>query len=250
MASGSNSIDFYYRSYSMNIQEFDFTINLLQSILWQYNKAINLQEILVLKQVWYDQNQTQFWTNWYDNVFNLMTADIFGLSVWSFILNVPLYINLFPEPMDSQIFGFDTNPTSSGYYNFTRGCFSSQGTQLFLTEEEQRLILRLRYYQLVSRGAIPEINKFLNTLFQTSVPPFFGTAWVLDGLDMTMTYVFNFDMPYVMRKVLVELDLLPRPATVGLKYIVLTDHIFGFDTNPASTGYYNFLNGNFAHPFI
>lgn len=224
----------------MKIQNFDFSVDLLQVLLWQYNEATALQGLLTQKQSWYDLNQMQFWMDWYVNVFDLRTANLFGLSVWSIILNVPLFVNLDPPPPGAPIFGFNEVPSINTYLNFNNSCFSSLDTQIFLTVEEQRLVLRLRYYQLVSRGAIPEINTFLHELFNSNAVPYQGNAWVLDGFDMTMTYVFDFFLPRTMRIIIKALDLLPRPAGVGLKYVVLTDTVFGF--GPSNQ---NFNNGNF-----
>ena len=95
-----------------DIQQFDFTVNLLQALLWQYNGALNLQGLLEAKQNWYNVNQTAFWQNWYYNVFNLETADQFGLVVWSIILGFPVYVN--NPAQDVPIFGFD----GSGGVNF------------------------------------------------------------------------------------------------------------------------------------
>lgn len=226
----------------MNIQELDYSVNLLQALLWQYNDAPHLQGILQQKQDWYNQNQTQFWTDWYNNVFNLITANNFGLAVWSIILNVPLYLN---ETIDysASFFGFGT--MSNTYTNFNNGNFSPQGSSVILSTEEQRFLLRLRYFQLTTRGDIIDINAFLNYLFATSAAFSSGqTAWVLDGFDMTMTYVFNFDLSSKLRQLLVNLDILPRPAAVGLKYIAIAGDYFGFGT-PDNT-WMNFENGNFA----
>ena len=63
------------------IQDFTFSANLLESLLWQYNEAETLQSILQQKQDWYDLNFSQFWDDWYNDVFNLQTANNFGLSV-------------------------------------------------------------------------------------------------------------------------------------------------------------------------
>jgi len=243
----------------MNIQLFDYSVDLLQALIWQYEDAEVIQSLFNSKQTWYTTNQQQFWTDWYNNVFNLVTANDFGLAVWSIILDVPIYINAAPIE-DQAIFGFNAyNPSFptllNTNLNFQNGNFSAQGTAIFLSEEEQRLLLRLRYYQLVSRGAIPEINTFLNRLFQTSGEPFSGQAWVLDDFDMTMTYVFNFYLPRIMREVLVQLDLLPRPAAVGLKYIVNVGTAFGFNAyNPSFPNLLNnnqnFENGNFLNEFF
>ena len=39
-----------------SIQEFNFNVNLLRAIIWQYENAENLKSILEKKQEWYDVN--------------------------------------------------------------------------------------------------------------------------------------------------------------------------------------------------
>lgn len=227
----------------MRIEEFDFTINLLQALLWQYNSSPNIQSLISKKQDWYAFNQSEFWASWHGDVFDLITADTFGLIIWSIILNIPNYINTGIVP-NTLVFGFNEDPEINDYENFELGNFSNLGSTIVLSVEEQRLLLRLRYYQLVSRGAIPEINTFLTELFMTSGTVYSGNAWVLDNFDMTITYVFDFYMPTIMRTVLRQLDLLPRPAGVGINYILVLGNVFGFGEFNQ-----NFQNGNFYRPF-
>jgi len=236
----------------MNIEEFDNSITLLDAILWQYNNSTRIQSLLKSKDNWYFNYHDTFWTMWYLNVFNLITADSFGLAVWSIILQIPLFIN--PSPDDGKpLFGFNelvTFPTYiNDYTNFNNGNFSSQSSiSPRLTIEEQRLVLRLRYYQLISRGAAPEVNKFLSVLFAD-----FGPAYMLDGLDMSITYIFDFKLSYSLRFILEKFDLLPRPAGVKIKYIIVTNQIFGFNEVTEFPSYINvynnFNNSNFIPEF-
>ena len=92
---------------SFDIKEFNFSVNLLAALLWQYNNAANLQSILQSKQDWYDINQKEFWENWITNVFNLDTADEFGLAVWAIILDLPLFVSSGATPTSVLSFGFD-----------------------------------------------------------------------------------------------------------------------------------------------
>ena len=228
----------------MRVQDFDFSVDLMQAILWQYNRATNITGLIQEKQNWYNFNQEEFWEDWFVNVFNLETANFFGLSVWAYILNLPLFVPINPEDPDKPLWGFNAIDGAfpnyiNTYQNFENGNFAIQGGNVVLTLEEQRFILRLRYFQLCNRGAIPEINTFLNYLC-TSSPELGGQIWALDGFDMTMTYVFDFPISEQLRIVLQQYDLLPRPAGVGIKYIVITGTIFGFEEF-----YQNFENGNF-----
>lgn len=282
----------------MNIQDFNYSVNLLQSIIWQYDKATNIIGLINGKNNWYNVNQTQFWTNWYTDVFNLQTANLFGLSVWSIILNLPLFLLGAPEPDDAPIFGFNsflqtgtlisgantvtglpdttlpgvnarvigqtvwdnninipngttiasiTGNTSitmsanangsateiitffigNSYLNFGQyprvgdqgGNFSDRGSIIILTEEEQRFALRLKYYKLCNRGDVTDVNAFLNYLCATSNIGYAGTIYMLDNLDMTVTYHFTtMTFPSALLTTIMQYDLFPRQAGVGILY--------------------------------
>ena len=217
---------------SQQIQTFDFSVDLLRALLWQYNDATRLETLVRQKQQWYDENQRDFWANWYRDVFDLRTANDFGLAVWAIILNIPLAVASAVDPLDKPVFGF-----GAYYENFSNGNFASISSSR-LSTEQKRLVLRLRYFQLVTRGTIPEINEFFAYLFAP-----LGLAYVNDGYDMRARYVFNFPLSSALEMVLTEYDLLPRPAGVKIDYVVIGDADgWGF-------GRYheNFTNGNFSH---
>lgn len=204
-----NGLAYLVDSYTPNpetIQDFDFSVNLLQALLWQYQNATSLQSLVQQKQDWYSENQEDFWGDWVTNVFNLRTANDFGLSVWSIILSQPTYINNAPSPNTKVAWGF-----GSPHVNFTRGNFStSTGVTYRLPTEYARIILQLRYFQLVSSGTVPEINRMLKYVFEP-----FGPAYLVDNHDMTQTYVFGFTLPSDLRLALNDFDVLPRPAGVS-----------------------------------
>lgn len=215
-----------------DIQFFDFSVNLLQALLWQYTDAVNLQTLLEEKNDWYFQNQQEFWSYWFNNVFNLATANDFGLAVWSIILNQPTFINNGPTPADYPAWGFGTF-----HKNFTNGNFSlSNGSSTPLATPWARLLLQLRYFQLTSSGTVPEINRMLKYLFSS-----YGDAWLVDNLDMTQTYVFDFTIPAGMLMIFENFDVLPRPAGVKSSYYQGNYLRWGFGQYHA-----NFNNGNFV----
>jgi len=223
----------------MMIQEFDYHVNLLQAILWQYDEATNLLSLINQKQDWYDANQEQFWRDWYNNVFNLQTANQFGLSVWSYILNVPLFVNN-PQPTNRPTWGFNAfDPVFpdliNSYLNFgqipisinTGGNFYNK--IINLSTEEQRFLLRLRYFQLVTNGIVGNINEigspkyqvvtginsFLDYLVSTSDIGFTGRIFATDNLDMTITYfITDLTFPADLLNAIDVLDMFPRPTGV------------------------------------
>ncbi len=212
------------------IKEFDFSVDLLKVILWQYNDAEKLQLILEQKQEWFNVNQTSFWSNWYKDVFNLKTANDFGLAVWAIILEMPIIAEVGQSEADSPAFGFGEFNQNFENGNF----FASVSSQIRLTTRQKRTILQLRYFQLVSNGTIPEINQFLQSLF--------GEAYVFDLYNMNYAiYVFAEEIDSDIQFLLEHFDLLPRPAGVGTAIVYRRDDLFGFEES-----YQNFNNGVLA----
>lgn len=215
------------------IQDFNFSVNLLQALLWQYNDAENLQALLQNKQDWFNINQKEFWENWIRDVFDLRTANDFGLSVWSIILDLPLYIGNGVDSPSKPSFGFGVHFQNFGHGNFSTVTGGISSLPVYI----KRLALRLRYYQLTTAGTVPEINRMLADLFQDR-----GRAYLLDNHDMTQTYVFDFALESALRYMFDNLDVLPKPAGVGSSYMTLTNKPFGFSDKRE-----NFHTSNFYH---
>jgi hypothetical protein len=356
---------------STQIEDFDFSVDLLQNLLWRNDEAATLQALMQAKQDWYAKNHQQFWDDWCTNVFNLDTANEFGLSVWAQILGVPL--SLIVAPNQGPQFGFDFpqlltdradangtwthtgtvtvtagqadpnagtkavlvdftgngggakvglvpiiagipagrvtlsfkaklisgtqgtlasdvggitlgnwpalntstwttvtltttlasaqttfnivsstsstckvaifNPqlkandaVSNGRTNFNNGNFGVSQAGVGLTLDQKRILLKLKYYKLISRCTVPEINERLNAILKP-----YGSVYVLDSNNMRyITYVFGFQPNSALQFVLENFDVLPRPAAVGVRFIISTRPAFGF--GPFNQ---NFNNGTF-----
>ena len=211
------------------IQEFDFSVNILRALLWRNNEAPNIQALLEFKQANFDVENGDFWNDWIRDVFDLRTANEFGLNVWSIILGLKITID---PGEDTEIYwGFGVERV-----NFTNGNFTPAGSETVLTVEQARIVLRLRYYQLTTNGNVSSINLILADVFSA-----LGPAYVVDGLDMTMQYVFQFPLADVLQLIMVELDVLPRPAGVLITIVLDVDVNWGFGAD-----HVNFTNGNFT----
>jgi hypothetical protein len=200
----------------MKIEQFNYNINIFEVLIWQYENSNNIQQLVLNKNIWTAFYGTLFWEQWYANIFNLDTADLFGLTVWSIILNLPLFVPVTPIG-DPPVWGFNVlpYPLTNDNQNFGHGNLAGSLVVPTLTEEEQRIALKLRYYQLVSRGAVTEVNQFLNYIFGGM-----GGAWMIDNFDMTITYEFGFAINPVLLNVIAGYNLLPKPAGVNVNYIV------------------------------
>lgn len=194
-----------------DIQQIDLSVNVLQAVLWQYDQSPNLLQLLNDKQAWYDKYQTQFWRDFMTNTFDLRTANDFGLTVWSIILGRPVYINNGPSALDRPAWGFEQY-----HKHFDQGNFASnEGNSFRLGTESARAMLQLRYFQLTSAGCIPELNRMLAFVFKD-----YGTAYVVDNLDMSIEYVFNFEVSNELQYLFRYFDILPRPAGVSSTYSI------------------------------
>jgi hypothetical protein len=151
-----------------------------RSLLWQYNTAITLPSLVNQKDAWYEIWIEEFWLNWITDVFNLVSANEFGLAVWSIILNVPMFANVANADNPDALWGFNAyNPVGvpptlvNNYQNFSNGNFSSSGESIMLTLEQQRWLLRMKYLKLISRCSIPQTNYNLNWLMLSTLafPP-------------------------------------------------------------------------------
>ena len=232
------------------VRDFDFSIDLQAALLWQYNDATRLQRLVLAKQAWYDGNADLPFPYWFAGVFDLRTCGEDGLYVWSIILDVPLFVTIPPAPADYPAFGFEFfglnfygNPADPQGANFSSGGGGTSG----LTVEQQRMLLQVRYFQLTTNGSVTEINRMLAYVFGA------GVAWVVDNLDMTMTYLFNGGVPSALVNALQVLDILPRPAGVGLKVAASELFSFGFEFfglnfygDPADPQGANFHRGELA----
>ena len=192
-------------------QELDLNVNLLRSILWQYENADKLKALVIGQQEWINENHTDFWNNWIRDVFNLKTANAFGLAVWARILNVPLTIER--EQNIDDVFGFGAE-----HENFNNGGFGTvAGAIDNVSAEQARKMLLSRYLTLTYAPTAPNINMILEVLFGE------GAAYVVDSLDMRYTYTFNGEPDYRTRELIKNVDFLPRPSAVGVDFTILQE---------------------------
>jgi len=197
---------------TQTIETFDFDVNLFTSILWQYENSNNLKSLVTNKNVWMSVYYTSFWNAWFYDIFNLQTANLFGLTVWSIILDLPLYVPLTPV-VPGNYFGFNSTILLNGYKNFQNGNFPPGNIAPLLTQEEQRICLKLKYYQCVTRGSLGDVNPFLDFVFSD-----LGGCWLIDNLNMTIKYFFNFFPSTGLIRVINSNLLLPKPAGVAITY--------------------------------
>ncbi len=189
------------------IQEFDFSIDLLKFIFWQYDypNDSNIAELVRQKQIAVDTLHAEFWDDWITNVFNIDTIDDFGVSVWAYILDLPLVLNT-PVPIDKVGWG-----VGEYHKNFNNGNFNvNESGAGALVLAQRRIALKMRYRKLTGRGTVSDANQILSDFFG-----YLGLVYMRDNLDMTVTYVFDFEIPAWIEFLAFDLDVFPTPQGVS-----------------------------------
>lgn len=178
----------------MQICNLENTANLLECLLWQYNKADKLKSLVEACQAEFEGNTKDFWDNFYTNVFNLDTANSFGLSVWGICLGVE------------------------------RPSYTLNGVTYQYTDDMYRLFLKSRSNFFSMNGSIYQFNKYMSFLFPNK------PVIVIDNLDMSLRIVFYYTPTTEEWLVLNNPDFLPRPSGVRIEmFIIAPEKILGFD---------------------
>lgn len=221
------------------MSSFTCSINLLTALDWQRSNAENFKAFIQSKQDWYRENFCEPYNSWFDDVFNIDTANDFGLSVWSIILNEPVFGELEPAPVDYPAFGFGSHNKNFGNGNFSPG--ANGGTYSFSTEEK-RILLKLKAYILHMGGPVSGGSSSINqSLFRL-----FGGKKLtcIDNRDMTFTYLLY---EQSLSGFIIELynrDLLPRPAGIDISLVLNAGvQSWGFGSPHSNFGNGNFYNG-------
>ena len=220
----------------MSYLDYKCELDLTNAIDWQRSNAQILLAWLIKKTEWYAVNHCEFWNVWFDNVFNLDTANDFGLSVWSIILDENAYGVIEASPSDYPAFGFDEFRK-----NFNNGNFATNSDVGYnFTTEQVRKMLKLKAFILHMSGSVHGDS---NIAINTSLERIFGdnSIYCIDNRDMSFNYVV-YDRKF--DALAVELyvrDLLPRPIGIEVDKVVNGNALqFGFGAKRA-----NFNNGNF-----
>lgn len=177
---------------------FNIEENLTDNILWQYDNAPNLKSLIESKQEYYTQNNINFWQKIIKDFLNITTATNWGLNLWGQILQV-------------------------------NRIYSLNAKVITLSIELYRRLVLGKLQLIHSTGTIPEINKYINFIFNNHKTDAAFAGFAKDNLDMSITYVLTFDPTEEELALIYDRKFLPTPAGVEAKvYILEQNKIFGF----------------------
>ena len=145
-------------------------------------------------------------------IWNIETAEGRGLTIWGEIVNVGNVVTI--EGFDP--IGFEQGgPTYTGV---DQGPFQigSNVTENFqLTDDAYRQVILAKALFNICNGSTQAINQILLNLF-----PNRGNCYVVDNLDMSMTYKFDFVLTLVEQAIVAQSGVLPR--STGVSYDVVS----------------------------
>lgn len=144
----------------------------------------------------------------YDLIWNVDTAQGYGLDVWGRIVGVTRVLQV----EIGTYFGMTGPGGASGDpYNVSPFYAGAQLTDNFsLTDQAFRTLVFAKALSNISDGSVKSINQILINLFGSAN----GNAYCTDGHDMTMSYTFEFPLTAVQAAIVSQSGVLPKPTGV------------------------------------
>jgi hypothetical protein len=197
--------------------------NVEQTIISQYANSPTLVQ-LVENMNEYIRQDVDFQT-FYDFVWNVDTAQGFGLDIWGSIVGISRLLEI---PSNLNLFGFQNDVVPPGVQPFNFGVFNVPGgfstSSFLLPDDAYRVLILTKALSNISATTAPAINQILQNLF-----PGRGNAYVLDLGNMAMQYTFEFELSLTEFAILSQSGALPHPAGVKVNIVVIPSaDLFGF----------------------
>ncbi|MDN8598608.1 DUF2612 domain-containing protein [Citrobacter sp. S2-9] len=152
--------------------------------------------------------------DFYRYVWNVDTAQGFGLDIWGKIVNISRKLEL---SFEGKYLGFNealyTEPNASDPRPFGSGIFYTgvqSGNYVFtLSDTAYRRLIMVKAMANITDCTAPNLNKLLRFLFEGR-----GRCYVEDLGNMEMRYVFEFPLTIIEYSIMVNTNVVPRPSGV------------------------------------
>lgn len=200
--------------------------NVEQTIISQYANSPSLLQLIQNVNTYLDPRAN--FQAFYDFVWNVDTAQAWGLDIWGKIVGVT---RLLQVPGNDPVFGFHDGAAIPDVQPFGQGVFNTPNrivtNGVVLGDTAYRTLILAKALANISTTTAPALNNILRNLF-----PGRGVCYVLDTWTtavMTMQYTFKFSLTVTEFAILSQSGVLPRPAGVETSIVVIpSDQFFGF----------------------
>lgn len=176
------------------------------TVISQYANSPTISQLCTDIGQYFDQ--TVDFDSFYDTIWNVDTAIGYGLDVWGRIVGVQRVLQLpaagrylgFEEAGGLTVDPFNVSPFYAG---------APLTNNFYLADDAFRVLIFAKALANICDGSIKAINQLLMNLF-----PNRGNAYVVDNLDMTMVYTFEFVLTDVEAAIIEQSGVLPTPVGV------------------------------------
>jgi len=193
----------------LGISAIDVSPNIDITLISQYAQSPVITQLIDNLAEYFDQSAN--WNNFYQYVWNLDTAQAWGLDFWGKVLRVTRFLEL---PITAEYLGFEAAGGGASGYPFDVGVFYSgeTSTQTYaLDDDTYRLLLYAKAFANICRTSIPVLNQLMRMLF-----PGLGDTYCLDNGNMSMTYYLGWSPTPVQLAIVEQSGVVPHPTGVAV----------------------------------
>lgn len=195
-------------------------LNVEQTIISQYGNSSTIGQLIYSMNECIDPRADI--DAFYNYVFNVDTAQGYGLDILGRIVNVKRSL-LVPPPFDN--FGFNEAGSSARPFNespFWDG-IPPQSEVYNLTDNAYRQLILIKAISNISACDAKSINNLLKNMFRDR-----GRCYVNDLGSMSIRYTFEFALTVYEFAIITQSGALPIPAGVSASMINVDLPVFGF----------------------
>ena len=201
-------------------------IDVERTIISQYGNSATITQMVHNMNTYLDPRAD--FDQFYDYVWNVETAQGFGLDIWGRIVNIAREL-LIPDTVN--YLGF--NEALPGSFPFNEGTFYSgvpAASQTYrLADDAYRQLILVKALANISATTAPALNQLLQNMFAGR-----GRCYVNDLGGMQLRYTFEFDLTPYEFAIMTQSGAMPRPAGVGAILFQSALPLFGFSEAGAS----------------
>jgi hypothetical protein len=195
-------------------------IDFEKTIISQYGNSPTILQLVQNMNAYLDPRAD--FDAFFDYVWNVDTAQGFGLDIWGRIVNIRRELQIPNAPV---YFGFkDALP---GSYPFDEAPFydgTPPATQTYkLADDAYRKLILTKALANIASSNAPSLNQLLQNMFADR-----GRCYVNDLGGMQFRYTFEFDLTLQEYAIVTQSGVLPRPAGVNAILFQSALPLFGF----------------------
>lgn len=155
--------------------------------------------------------------NFYNFVWNVDTAQYFGLDIWGRIVDVRRTLTI-PAAETWDYFGFATPDDDWQPFNqspfYSRAAAGGATETFILTDTAYRKLILVKALCNISATSYPAINQILQNLFSDR-----GRCYALPAGTMALDYCFEFDLEAYEYAIMTQSNAVPRPSGVMINIV-------------------------------